>query len=76
MLVQFFHEYDCPLSLVQLVIDGRLVVEYVVKVWVCLVGMVVFLLNKLVISRDKGAAFRSSRSKTASLVSIRFDRHV
>merc|ERR1719442_287934 len=50
--------------------------EYVVKVWVCLVGMVVFLLMRLVITppavsmpRDSGATSSSSRSDTASEVS-------
>merc|ERR1712002_1009661 len=50
--------------------------EYVVKVWVCLVGMVVFLLMRLVITppavsipRERGATSRMRRSETASLVS-------
>merc|ERR1711973_826065 len=49
---------------------------YVVKVWVCLVGMVVFLLMREVITppavsipRDRGATSNSRRSETASLVS-------
>merc|ERR1711936_1135023 len=47
--------------------------EYVVKVWVCLVGIVVFLLIKLVITppavsmpRERGATSRRRRSETAS----------
>merc|ERR1719284_2234814 len=50
--------------------------EEVVKVWVCLVGMVVFLLIREVITppavsipRERGATSRRRRSETASEVS-------